>query len=132
MKTKLNLPRVSWREPQQEEEFYLPGGYWRIPKQKDFPYLTINERFILGMFKTLRGKKRNELFASQKYIATELGCSTRTIGRIIASLEKKGLLRKKKRGLGRTNLYKVADIIEPGDQPDCYFIEDDLPDLYEN
>jgi biotin operon repressor len=106
------------------ETFYLPGGYWKIPKQKDFPYLTKDERFIVGMFHSLRGKKRRDLFASQQYIADELGCSTRTVSRLIVSLEKKGLLRKKKRGLGRTNIYKLAEIIEPGDEPDCTFIED--------
>lgn len=105
---------------------YISGGYWRVPKHKDYPYLTLNERFLFGMFKTLRGEKRNKLFASQQYIAKEIGCSTRTVGRIIAGLERHGLLRKKKRGLGRTNLYAIADIIQPGELPDCHFIEDDL------
>jgi hypothetical protein len=78
-----------------------------MPKIKDMPGATLEERAIIGIFRSFKNGE-NKLFPSQEYLAKELGCSVRTIKTTVCNLEKKGLINKRRRGLGKTNLYELT------------------------
>jgi len=49
----------------------------------------------------------------EETLAAELGCSLSTVGRRVAELERLRLIKVKRRGLGRTNIYKLLEEFSP-------------------
>jgi hypothetical protein len=50
----------------------------------------------------------------EETLAAELGCSLSTVGRRVAELERLRLIKVKRRGLGRTNIYTLLEEFSPG------------------
>lgn len=69
--------------------------------------LTIMERYLYCVLLKLCGNK-DYCFPSQKTIATTMGKSPRYVWTLLDKLEKKGFIKRTRRGWNRSNTYEVA------------------------
>ncbi len=74
------------------------------------PNITANELRVLALLLTRDwGANGRGAFESQDSMASSLGCSTRTLRRTLDTLVSKRYVTVEHRGVGRTNVYRVAD-----------------------
>lgn len=81
--------------------------FWQTLKTKDHPNLSLEERTVMGIFRSFRNGE-NKIFPGQKYLAFELGRSERTTREVLLSLQEKGYIRITQRGQGKTNIYELV------------------------
>lgn len=88
------------------------GGFTQVPNfilvKSD---LSIGAKVIYSMF--LRYAWHNDsCFPGQERLAKDMGIAERSVRTYIQELEKHDLLEVKRRGQGRTNLYKISFVVQ--------------------
>lgn len=83
------------------------GGFTQVPNyilksQK----LTVGEKLTFAMFLSYAWHN-DYCFPGQDKLGTDLGVTRQSINTFIKGLERKGFLTIKRRGLGKTNLYRL-------------------------
>lgn len=79
--------------------------------------LTLGEKVLFSIVVRMQGKKE-EAYPSQQTLADRLSCSITTVKSIIASLESKGMMSKRRVGFNRTNRYSTNSRIPAHGQPE--------------
>ena len=72
--------------------------------------------------------KRGRAFPKVVTLAAEIGASERQTRRYIVELKERGLIRVRRRGLGRSNVYRLADYKPPTDADRPHTSHQDTPD----
>ena len=73
--------------------------------------LTVGEKMTFAMF--LSYAWNNDFcFPGQAKLAEDIGVTRQSVNSFIKGLEKKGFLEIKRRGLGKTNLYKIKYVVK--------------------
>ena len=73
--------------------------------------LTVGEKITFAMFLSYAWHN-NFCFPGQGKLAEDIGVTRQSVNSFIKGLEKKGFLEIKRRGLGKTNLYKVRYVVQ--------------------
>lgn len=83
-------------------------GFTQVPnfilKNKN---LTVGEKMTFAMFLSYAWHN-DRCFPGQEKLAKDIGAGVRSVNRFIKGLEKKGFLTIQRRGLGKTNIYKLT------------------------
>lgn len=83
------------------------GGHWTLPKfVTDYKGLSLEAKFVFAILWT-RANGDNIAWPGQRYIAEQVGCSTRSVRRYTEELVKNGLIEKVRSGRNKTNRYLV-------------------------
>jgi len=92
------------------ENEQMAKGFTMVPNQillnQDIPYKA---RFLYAILLQYAWNNR-QCFPGQTKLAEDVGVSTKTIRRWLATLERHGLIEVIQRGLNRTNVYIIKDI----------------------
>src|SRR5262245_34944231 len=85
----------------------LRGGFTQVPNfiLKD-PNLSIGAKVTYAMFLSYAWHN-DSCFPGQERLATDMGISRPRVTQLIAELKSAGLITIQRRGLGKTNLYKI-------------------------
>src|SRR5688572_23065540 len=91
------------------EEERLKEDYTKVPntilKRRDIsPGAKLTYVMLLSY-----AHKQDRCFPGQKRLADDIGAGVRSVIRYMQELVKEGLLRVKRRGLGKTNVYYLAE-----------------------
>jgi len=88
-------------------------GFTQIPnfflRRKD---LSANAKVAFALLLSYAWNN-NSCFPGQEKLAEDMGVTRRLVIRLLGELEKKGFLEKKRRGLGKTNVYILHSRVRP-------------------
>ena len=90
----------------------LSGGFTQVPNAvlKD-RQLSFGAKTVYGLLLSYAWNN-NEVFPGQDSIANDAGTSRKTVNKYIQELVKSGLVSIRQRGLGRTAIYTLHEIVE--------------------
>jgi biotin operon repressor len=85
----------------------VAGGFTQVPNFiLENPEVSVGAKVVYAMF--LRYAWYNDhCFPGQETLASHIGMSRTRVTEYVGELEKKGLITITRRGLGKTNLYKI-------------------------
>lgn len=122
---------ISFKE-KWSEGIYNLGGYTMVPNlllvSAAMFEITPAELVILINIESHRWTAARSPYPSIERLAERIGWSRRTVTRHITSLNKKGLVVRRRRGLGKTNEYDITPLIWKLDEVSKY-ISDNLDEL---
>ena len=81
------------------------------------PHLTANAKVVGCALSEYTDKQTLEAFPSRITLARDADVSEKTVTRAVNALERLGFLFVKRRGLGRSNLYRLIPVPEERDEP---------------